>query len=154
MRIKALQSYETSATAYQSTQRNIPENLYLYDLCLLYRSCEDPKVYKLCKRNTSFTIQLRILSYPQVKSESHRLQGIRHRISKRHGPTTSLANVGCKKRPISPAGINSEEEEEEEKEKKKKRTRMSRLWWWWWWRRRRRTKTIKMLRWKARLIRT
>ena len=45
--------------------------------------------------------------------KAHRLQANRHRISKQHDPATSLANVGCKNRTISPAGINSEEEEEE-----------------------------------------
>lgn len=44
--------------------------------------------------------------------KARRLQGNRHRISKQHAPATSLAKVGCKKRPVSPAGINAEEEEE------------------------------------------
>ena len=56
----------------------------------------------------------------RLRVKVRRLQGNRQRISKQHGPATSLASVGCKKRPISPGGINSEEDEEEEEEKKKK----------------------------------
>jgi hypothetical protein len=50
--------------------------------------------------------------------KARRLQENRHRISQQHGPATSLANVDCKKRPISPARINSEKKKNEEEEKK------------------------------------
>lgn len=53
------------------------------------------------------------LATRRLRLKARRLQGNRHRISKQHDPATSLANVGCKKRPISPAGINDDEEEEE-----------------------------------------
>ena len=107
VRIKTLQSYETLTTVDQSTQSNIPENLHLYDLCLFYRPRKDPKVYN------SATRRLRV--------KARRLQGNRHRISQQHGPATSLANVDCKKRPISPAGINSEKKKKKKEKKKKKK---------------------------------
>jgi hypothetical protein len=53
--------------------------------------------------------------------KAHRLQGNRHGISQQHGPAISLANVDCKKRPISPAGINSEKKVKKKKKDKKKK---------------------------------
>lgn len=67
----------------------------------------------LYKRNTSFTIQLRILSYPQVKSGSSQAAGK----PKPDIETTWSSNITRKCWSIAPAGSNSDEEEEKKKKK-------------------------------------
>jgi hypothetical protein len=61
----------------------------------LYGSCEDPRIYRICCiRGTLPSQSSSVYSATRrLRVEAPRLQGNRNRISKQHGPATSLANV-------------------------------------------------------------